>query len=348
VIAGGISVIGVTLIAAAGGAMADDTAGGGTTATDRTVPRDRCWPLASYRTGQWLFFCRATGAGNSYNSKSKRRCVDSNLSSLCAIDAHGWRIVTLEEIMPEQIVSWGTQLQNSLVNALALIFSAIPSIVAFLFILGAGWIVATLVARGTAAVLRRVGFNDMAHRSGLAAFITNTGVETDAIGFVALIAKWFIALIALVVAFDALGLPAISETLRQLVLWLPNIVAALVVLIVGGLAANALRGLVRASAASAELGNPDLLGSIARGAVWAFAVVAAVNQVGIASDLLTIMFTALVAAVALAIGLAFGLGARDTAGEIAHELYTRLRSGSEPRIGAKRHSGDPYSVPREH
>jgi hypothetical protein len=59
------------------------------------------------------------------------------------------------------------------------------------------------------------------------------------------------------------------------------------------------------------------------------------------------MFTALVAAVALAIGLAFGLGARDTAGEIAHELYTRLRSGSEPRIGAKRHSGDPYSVPRE-
>lgn len=250
--------------------------------------------------------------------------------------------------MPEQIVSWGTQLQNSLVNALALIFSAIPSIVAFLIVLGAGWIVATLVARGAAAVLRRVRFNDMAHRSGLAAFITNTGVETDAIGFVALIAKWFIALIALVVAFDALGLPAVSETLRQLVLWLPNIVVALVVLIVGGLAANALRGLVRASAASAELGNPDLLGSIASGAVWAFAIVAAVHQVGIASDLLTIMFTALVAAVALAIGLAFGLGARDTAGEIAHDIYTRLRSGSEPQIGAKRRSGDPYSVPREH
>lgn len=250
--------------------------------------------------------------------------------------------------MPEQIVNWGTQLQNSLASALALILSAIPNVVAFLIILCAGWIVVTLVARGTVAVLRRVRFNDMAHRSGLAAFVTNTGVDTDAIGFVALVAKWFIGLIAMVVAFDALGLPAVSDTLRQLVLWLPNVVVALVVLVIGGLAANALHGIVRASAASANLGSPDLLGSIARGSVWAFAIVAAVNQVGIARELVTIMFTALVAALALAIGLAFGLGARETAGEIAHDLYTRLRDGLPSHMRAERRSQERLSVPREH
>lgn len=250
--------------------------------------------------------------------------------------------------MPEQIVSWGTQLQNSLANALGLILTAIPNIVAFLIILGVGWIVATLVARGAAALLHRVRFNDMAHRSGLATFVANTGVNTDAIGFLALIAKWFIALIALVVAFDALGLPAVSDTLRQLVLWLPNLVVALVVLVIGGLAANALRGLVRASAASADLGNPDLLGSIARAGVWIFAILAAVNQVGIASELVTIMFTALVAGAALAVGLAFGLGARGTAGEIAHDLYMRLRGGPPPRVGSGRRPEQHYTVSRDH
>ncbi len=66
-------------------------------------------------------------------------------------------------------------------------------------------------------------------------------------------------LIVLVVAFDALGLPTVSQVLEQLLLWLPNLVVALVVLVLGGLAANWLHGLVRGATAEAGLGNPDVL-----------------------------------------------------------------------------------------
>jgi len=142
-----------------------------------------------------------------------------------------------------------------------------------------------LIARAVEALLRGIRFNDMAQRSGFGGFVANTGVTTDPTGFVALIAKWFIRLIALVVAFDALGLPAVSDVLRQLLLWLPNVVVAVAVLIIGGLAANALAGLVRGATAKADLGNPDLLAIIARVAVWAFAIVVAVNQIGIAGSL---------------------------------------------------------------
>jgi hypothetical protein len=237
----------------------------------------------------------------------------------------------LEQIMPEQISAWGAALQTSLSHALTLLVGAIPAIIAFLLILGAGWILASLVARAATALLRRVRFNDMAHRSGLAGFVSRAGLDTDAIGFVALGAKWFIRLIALVVAFDALGLPAVSETLRQLVLWLPNVVVALVILVIGGLAANALHSVVRASAASAELSHPDLLASIARIAVWTFAIVAAINQIGVASELVTTLFTAVVAGLALAIGLACGLGGRHTAGAIIADLYLRFRDPA-PRV----------------
>jgi len=120
--------------------------------------------------------------------------------------------------------------------------------------------------------------------------------------------------------------------LRQLLLWLPNLVVAIAVLIFGGLAANWLAGLVRGATAKADLGNPDLLAAIARVAVWAFAIVIAVNQVGIARDLVNILFMAIVGAVALALGLAFGIGGRDTAAEVVRNWYDRSR-GLAPKAG---------------
>ena len=135
------------------------------------------------------------------------------------------------------------------------------------------------------------------------------------------LAKWFVRLIVLVVAFDALGLPAVSQVLQELLLWLPNLVVALVILVIAGLAANALSNLVRGATTEAGLGNPGLLANIARVAVWAFAIVGAVNQVGIARELVNTLLTATVGALALALGLAFGLGGRDTAAEVVGRWY---------------------------
>src|ERR687883_36700 len=174
-----------------------------------------------------------------------------------------------------------------------------------------------------AARLRAVRFNDMAQRAGFSGFVQKMGIQRDAASFIADVAKWFVRLIVLVTAFDALGLPAVSQVLQQLLLWLPNLVVALVVLVIGGLAANALGGLVRGATAESGLGNPDLLATIARVAVWAFAIVIAVNQIGVAATLVNTLFMAVVGAVALALGLAFGLGGRETAAQIVRGWYDK-------------------------
>src|SRR6185503_1831976 len=157
------------------------------------------------------------------------------------------------------------------------------------------------------------------------------GLDTDASGFVAEVVKWFIRLITLVVAFDALGLPAVSDVLRQLLLWLPNVVVALVVLVIGGLAANGLASVVRGSTSEAGFRNPGMLAKIAKGTVWAFAIVVAVNQLGIAQTLVNTLFMAVVGAAALAFGLAFGLGGRDVAADMVRRGYHRTRE-ERPRI----------------
>lgn len=229
------------------------------------------------------------------------------------------------------VTDWGQALLVSLTGALAIFLAAIPRILGFLAIVIIGWIVASALAGAVAALLRAIRFDDLARRSGFSDFVQRMGVQTDSSGVIALIAKWFVRLIVLVVAFDALGLPAVSQVLEQLLLWLPNLVVALVVLVIGGLAAGALARFVRGATAQAGFGNADVLATIARAAVWAFAIVVAINQLGIATTLVNALFIAVVGAVALALGLAFGLGGRETAGRIIADWYQRGQSAG-PKI----------------
>ena len=223
---------------------------------------------------------------------------------------------------------WGEALLTSLAGALVLFFGAIPKVIGFLVILIIGWLIASALAAAVAAVLRAVRFNDMAQRAGFSGFVQKMGIQRDASSFIADVAKWFVRLIVLVTAFDALGLPAVSQVLQQLLLWLPNLVVALVILVIAGLAANALGNVVRGATAEAGLGNPDLLSGLARVAVWGFAIIIAVNQIGVAATLVNTLFMGLVGALALALGLAFGLGGRDTAAEIVRNWYRQSQQAA--------------------
>jgi hypothetical protein len=229
------------------------------------------------------------------------------------------------------VTDWSEAVLTSLAGAMALFFAAIPKVIAFGVILVVGWFVAGLVARFVAAVLRRIRFNDLAMRSGFGGFVKNVGVNTDSAGFLASVSKWFIRLIVLVVAFDALGLPAVSDVLRQLLLWLPNLAVGIVVLIIGGLLANAAFGILRGATASAGFRHPELIANIGRVSVWIFAIIVAVNQIGIAQTLVNTLFMGAVALVTIALGLAFGLGGRDLAGKLLNKWYEEGREQA-PKI----------------
>jgi hypothetical protein len=230
--------------------------------------------------------------------------------------------------MPAQITEWSAALMTSLAAAMAMFFSAIPKVIGFAIIVFVGWFIASLIEKGVAAILRAIKFNDLAQRSGLADFVARMGTHTDTAGVLGIIIKWFIRLIALVVAFDALGLPAVSDVLRQLLLWLPNVVVAVVVLVIGGLAARALGNLIRGATSEAGFGNPDVLAKVAAVMIWGFAIVVAVNQIGVATELVNTLFMAFVGAIALGAALAFGLGGRDTAAEIVRNWYSKAQQKS--------------------
>jgi hypothetical protein len=225
----------------------------------------------------------------------------------------------------------GDAFRASLAGALNNFLSAIPRIIGFAVVLIVGWVIASLLARGVEALLHALRFNDLARRSGFADFVHKMGVRDDAAGVIASIVKWFVRLITLVVAFDTLGLPAVSGVLQQLLLWLPNLIVALVVLVIGGLAANALSQLARGATAGAGFTNPEILATVAKAAVWAFAIVVALTQLGIATTLINTIVIGLVAALSLAAGLAFGLGGRDRAAQLLDTL-SRKAERAVPKL----------------
>ncbi len=211
------------------------------------------------------------------------------------------------------IQDWGTSIFTALSNAVNLILTFIPKLIGFLVILIVGLIVAALLARAVTFLLRKVGFDRMSNRIGLTRFEQRMGVRMDTAGILGKVVYWFIVLIFLVPAADALGVPAVSNILNELVAYIPNVFVAILVLFLGALAGTVVGDLVRGAVASANIGNPNLFAGIVRWAIIAFAALVALEQLKITPDLINELFGAVVLALAIAFGLAFGLGGQEAA-----------------------------------
>ncbi len=220
----------------------------------------------------------------------------------------------------------------SLAAALTTLLSFIPALIGAIIVLVVGWLVSDFVGALCVRILERVGFETAAQRTGVSGFVARTGMRDPRASVVlAELVKWFIRLIFLEAAAQAVHLQAVVQVINQIVLFIPNLVVALVVLMIGVMVARLVGGIVRGSAAEAGFDNPNLIASLAQWAIVAFAVIVAVNQIGIAATLVNTLFMAFVGAVALALGLAFGLGGRDVAGRMWQNAYDRGRQMT-PRL----------------
>lgn len=214
----------------------------------------------------------------------------------------------------------------SLAAALMTLLAFIPALVGAVILLIIGWILSDVIARLVVALLERVGFETAAQRTGITGFLTRTGAhDTRAGSVLGELVKWFIRLIFIEAAAQAVHLQAITQVINQIILFIPNLIVALVVLMIGAIIARFAGGVVRGSAAEAGLRNPNLLATVAQYAIMAFAIIVAINQIGVAATLVNTLFMAFCGAVALALGLAFGLGGRDVAGQVWQGWYQRGR-----------------------
>jgi hypothetical protein len=224
-----------------------------------------------------------------------------------------------------QISNWGDSIFLGLSNALNTFLAAIPNIIGALVLILIGWIIAGVLARVVTGALQRVGADRLFAQHGAAVYGSQTkSIKPSVVG--GELVKWLVRIIFLVAAANLLGLTQVSQLLNDVLLWIPNLIVAAIILLIAPVLARFVRGAIEVGAGEMGFTNGRMLGQIAEIAIVAFAVLVAINQVGIAANLVNILFIGLVGALALAFGLAFGLGGRDVAARITQDLYEQSQS----------------------
>ena len=201
-------------------------------------------------------------------------------------------------------------------NAFATKITAfLPELIGAMVIFVAGWIIARLVKVGVEKLLKLVRFDTATEKAGVIAFLKKGDILKTPSEIVGTLVYWFIMILVLIASLDALGLPIVSDMLNSIFLYIPNVVAAIIVLVLGFLMGNLLAAVVRTAASNAGFKNSTGLGTLSLYAIVIFAVAIALIQLGIGEEIVVSAFGLVFGAAALALALAFGLGGRDVAAD---------------------------------
>jgi small-conductance mechanosensitive channel len=212
-------------------------------------------------------------------------------------------------------------------------FAFIPQLIGANLILIIGYIVAKILQAVASRVLKAIGFDGWMERGGIKQFFDRARTRETPATVLGKLVFWFVFIIAITMAADALGIQQVSEVLAQLIAYIPSIIAAILILILAALLANFLSGIVRGATGS------DILASIARYAIIIYAVFAALTELGIAVQLTAPTFLIILGAIALAAAIAFGFGAQNVARDIVERAFTSAEARSpvappRPRPGS--------------
>ena len=223
------------------------------------------------------------------------------------------------------VQNWGEVFTNSLQGIWYGVASFLPTLIIAIIVFAIGWVLASLIEKVVESVFKAVKVDTALKSAGLDDVMKRTGHPLNSGLFVGSLVKWFVIIVFLIASFDVLGLTQVNLFLKDVVLsYLPQVIVAVLVLMVAVMIAETMQKIVMASARAAHIKSAHLLGVITRYSIWIFAILTALYQLGIAPALIQTIVMGVIAGAAIAIGLAFGLGGKDYAAGVVEKTMKNL------------------------
>ncbi len=211
------------------------------------------------------------------------------------------------------IETWSQALSSSFQNLAGGMVAFVPNIIIAIILFVVGWVVGEAVGMWIAKLVRTLKIDKVLEKLDLHVLIQRAGYRLDSGLFLGTLVKWFIILGFLVAALDVLQLNQVNVFLQQVLGYIPRVIIATIILIIAAIMADVLQKIVVASARAATVSSAELFGGITKWMIWIFAVVMALEQLGMMGPFLQIFMTGIVATITIAVGLSFGLGGKDAA-----------------------------------
>lgn len=226
--------------------------------------------------------------------------------------------------MTSYIQTWGMVFTQSLQNVWLGVADFLPVLVVAIIIFAIGWILATLVEKLIEHLFKALKIDSALRSAGLEDVVKRAGHNLNSGLFVGALVKWFVIVVFLIASFDVLGLSQVNLFLQQVVAYLPQVIVAVLILMVAMVVGSTMERIVTASAKAAHMGSAPMLGHVTRWVIWIFAILTALFNLGIAPSIIQTIITAIFAGCALAIGLAFGLGGKDYAQKVIENTMRKI------------------------
>jgi small-conductance mechanosensitive channel len=224
------------------------------------------------------------------------------------------------------LISWADVLNASFKDLSAGLIAHIPDLVVAVLVFIIGWIIAVFIGRLVAQIVASIRVDQALRSAGVERVLSRAGFSLNAGMFLGAIVKWFIIIGFLVASLDVLGLSQVTIFLREVVLgYFPQVIVAVFILLVAAVIAEVAQRLVSGAAKAANISTANFLGSITRYVIWIFAILVALDHLGIGADTFHMLLSGIVVALSLAFGLAFGLGGQAAAARILEKVGHQIK-----------------------
>jgi hypothetical protein len=209
---------------------------------------------------------------------------------------------------------------------LAQVGQFVGSVLLVLILFLIGWLVSKYVIKnGITKLLKLLKLDDLSHKIELDSILAKGGINIGLSELLGIMCYWISLLVTFVVALNAVGLTVAADLLQKIVLFVPNIIAAVFILIVGMFAAVLVRNIVRVSANNAGISQANLFGNIAEVVIMVFAVGIALEQLQIGGRIIDLTISIILGSFGLGFALAFGLGCKDIVGKAVGDFLSKLK-----------------------
>lgn len=198
--------------------------------------------------------------------------------------------------------------------------SFVPQLIAALLLLFIGWMLAKVARTGVRRLLTALKFDKITEKSGLEAFMQHAELELSLAGVIGNLVYWLIILVMIVTVANSLGLQMVADLFNKVVLYIPNVIVAILVLVFGTILARFINRMVFAWLNNVEFEGALTVSTFSEYAMMVFVFFIAMEQLQIANELLTAAFIIAFGAVGLAFAIAFGMGAKDWASRVIEKV----------------------------
>ena len=199
----------------------------------------------------------------------------------------------------------------------------LPNLIGALLILIIGWIIAKIFRALSIKFLKLIRFNVVTEKARVDQFLADGGVKKSTIQIIGSLFYWLIMLIVLLTAFNSLGLSAASTLFNQVFMFIPNIIVAVLVLILGLFLANFISQALVTYLKNIEIENADAIGKLTNYAIIVFVISISLTQLSIGEELISSAFLIVFGALCLAMALAFGIGGKEWAAGVINRFFNK-------------------------